>query len=308
MAININGKIYRNLEEQVGYLTDQFNTGKLIDELGITVLGVYATLDDALTDHAGVSFGYGDAFSIGTEKPYDLYIYTRQFDSATGEYTGAFVNLGKFPAIGEKGDKGDKGDTGDQGPVGAKGDRGKIGQTGLQGPVGPKGDTGAVGPQGEQGPQGPVGPAFNVYGTLDSTSQLPTPTAEMQDAGACYLIPDSDTGEKHMWVIQYANNGGSIIWVDIGVSGIQGQKGDAGQGINTLLKYYSNIGDNTVTVTDTSIQVDGKGRWTYAEGTHDAYSQYTLPIEANEGVTISKSTSAERAVIGSTIGLYVEEW
>ena len=34
--ITINGKQYRNLEEQVEYLSAAFDSGKLIDELGIS--------------------------------------------------------------------------------------------------------------------------------------------------------------------------------------------------------------------------------------------------------------------------------
>ena len=73
--LEYNGKEFRNLEDQVRYLTAAFNSGKLIDELGIKVLGVFPTLDIA-KDAVRPPYEYGDAFEIGTQKPYNLYIYT----------------------------------------------------------------------------------------------------------------------------------------------------------------------------------------------------------------------------------------
>ena len=45
--LEYNGKEFRNLEDQVGYLTNQWQAGKLIDELGIRVLGVFPDLTTA---------------------------------------------------------------------------------------------------------------------------------------------------------------------------------------------------------------------------------------------------------------------
>ena len=66
-----------NLEDQVAYLTDALQTGKLIDELGIKVLGVYPDILTATTAVPGPYY-FGDAFEVGTKKPYQLYIYTRK--------------------------------------------------------------------------------------------------------------------------------------------------------------------------------------------------------------------------------------
>ena len=63
--IEINGKTFRNLEDQVAYLSEALQAGKLIDELGIKVLGVYSTIEQAKTAIPG-PYDYGDAFSIGT--------------------------------------------------------------------------------------------------------------------------------------------------------------------------------------------------------------------------------------------------
>lgn len=122
---------------------------------GFRVLGYYASKAalDAAKEATAVA---GDAYGVGTGKPYDIYI----FDGVTN----AFVDNG--PLQGAKGDKGDTGAQGPAGPAGADGAPGKDGETGPQGPQGEKGDTGPQGPKGEDGapgkdgdtgPQGPKG-------------------------------------------------------------------------------------------------------------------------------------------------------
>ena len=122
---------------------------------GFRVLGYYASKAalDAAKKATAVA---GDAYGVGTGKPYDIYI----FDGVTN----AFVDNG--PLQGAKGDKGDTGAQGPAGPAGADGAPGKDGATGPQGPQGEKGDTGLQGPKGEDGapgkdggtgPQGPQG-------------------------------------------------------------------------------------------------------------------------------------------------------
>ena len=246
--LKYNGKEFRNLEDQVGYLTEAFKSGKLIDELGIKVLGVFSDLTTA-KETIRPPYEYGDAFEIGTQKPYDLYIYTRNIED--------FFDFGPFPAPGPKGDLGPTPSisinasvtntsgspeatvtkTGtDEAPIfnftfkGLKGERGQTGMQGVQGPRGFQGPTGPIGPRGYIGPKGDVGPAFKLLGDLTSTSQLPTPTAELQAQGAAYTIPNAQ-GIKHIWVIQGTDN---LLWVDIGVSGVQGPKGETGTGINDL--------------------------------------------------------------------------
>ena len=94
-----------NLEDQVAYLTDALQTGKLIDELGIKVLGVYPDIQTAIGAVPGPYY-FGDAFEVGNKKPYNLYIYTRKDGS---EQIGEWIDFGPFPAPGPKGDKGDAG-------------------------------------------------------------------------------------------------------------------------------------------------------------------------------------------------------
>ena len=172
--LEYNGKEFRNLEDQVGYLTNAFNSGKLIDELGIRVLGVFPDLTTA-KETIRPPYEYGDAFEIGTTKPYDLYIYTRNIED--------FFDFGPFPAPGPQGKTGPAADiqitaeatnttgtpevevtkTGtDEAPVfnfrfrGLKGERGQTGMQGVQGPRGFQGPTGPIGPRGNTGPNGYV--------------------------------------------------------------------------------------------------------------------------------------------------------
>lgn len=175
MAYEIDGKVYRNLQEQVAENT------KHINELayGDVYLGPYLSTD-AIPESQLIK---GNIFLIG--KVEDGYDMMRCLETGTR----LFQNLGKFGAQGPKGDKGDKGETGEQGGIGNEGPKGETGngilrvfldqvigqekhyvieftngdrfsyvvsdgQQGIQGPVGPAGPQGPEGPVGPQGPQG----------------------------------------------------------------------------------------------------------------------------------------------------------
>ena len=315
--LEYNRKEFRNLEDQVGYLTAAFNSGKLIDELGIKVLGVFPALDIA-KDAVRPPYEYGDAFAIGTEAPYNLYIYTRDIED--------FFDFGKFNQRGPVGPVGPAADiqinaeatnttgtpevevskTGtNEAPVfnfkfkNLKGERGQTGMQGLRGFTGPIGPVGPIGPKGNTGPKGDVGPAFKLLGDLTSTSQLPSPTAELQAQGAAYTIPNAQ-GVKHIWVIQGIDN---LLWTDIGKSGVQGQKGDPGDGINSL-KTVKDIGAPSVTYNTTNgITINGTERYTYitaGSGAEvDVSTEKKIPLIAGEGISIDATSGADKAVIKS---------
>ena len=293
--IEINGKTFRNLEDQVAYLSVALQEGKLIDELGIKVLGVYSTIAQAKAAIPG-PYDYGDAFSIGTTKPYDLYVFTRNIED--------FVDLGPFPGKGEDGKdgaQGPKGEKGEQGERGLRGERGFQGPQGIQGPMGPQGP---IGPQGATGLKGDIGPAFNIQGTLASTSQLPTPTLALQQKGAAYIIPNTE-GAKHIWVIQGAT-AAQLAWVDIGESGVQGPQGPAGKGIDTLTDIDLTLGDTTVQYdTEDGVTIISTGRASYQEGQTDFTTDLQLPIIAGDGISIDKAETAEQIIISNTGGLRV---
>lgn len=325
---------FRNLEEQVEKnaqdIQDFKDGNQTIAEFGITVVGILKSALE-LPDQGE---NYGDAYLIGTQAPYDMRVWTRDVDNNTAKW----VDLGQFPLAGPKGDKGDVGSiiyTGQGEPSdnptstyqyyintvtgywyksqlnpdgfmwiksftlkGEKGDRGEQGKQGVQGPKGDTGATGPIGPMGPQGPRGDVGPAFNVQGTIASTANLPTPTAEMQDKGYAYLIAD-DQGVKHVWVIQ-GPDGGPFQWVDVGAAGvgIQGPAGTNGIGLNTLTDTNLTLGDTTVQYsTDEGISVNSTMRQTFDGTNHDSMVDFSIPVVGVDGITIDKADNAEKIEI-----------
>lgn len=324
----------RNLEEQVEKnaqdIQDFKDGNQTIAEFGITVVGILATAAELPAQ--GENFG--DAYLIGSSTPYDMRVWTRDVANNTAKW----VDLGAFPLQGPKGDKGDIGsvitvDSGEplNNPTslydfyldkitgywyvpylnetgygwlkaftlkGGKGDRGEQGKQGVQGLTGPQGKTGPIGPQGPKGNTGDVGPAFNVQGTLASSSNLPTPTAAMQDKGYAYIIPDTE-GTKHIWVIQ-GPEGGPFQWVDVGAAGvgIQGPKGADGVGLNTLTNTDLTYGNVAVTYNTTDgIGINGTMRQTYDGTNHDSTVDMHIPLVPGAGILINKQAGTERVEV-----------
>ena len=324
----------RNLEEQVEKnaqdIEDFKNANQTIAEFGIYVVGILASVDDLPAQ--GENFG--DAYLIGSSTPYDMRVWTRDVANNTAKW----VDLGAFPLQGPKGDKGEVGsvirvDAGEplNNPTslydfyidsitgywytpylnetgygwlkaftlkGGKGDRGEQGKQGVQGLTGPQGKTGPIGPTGLPGPKGDVGPAFNVQGTLASSSNLPTPTAAMQDKGYAYLIPDAQ-GTKHIWVIQ-GSESTSFSWVDVGTAGvgIQGPKGTDGVGLNTLTGTDLTYGNVTVTYNTTDgIGINGTMRQTYEGTNHDSTVDMNIPLVPANGILIGKQAGTEKVEV-----------
>lgn len=314
-------------------IQDFKDANQTIAEFGIYVQGVLSSAD--LLPSYGVNFG--DAYLIGTTTPYDMRVWTRK----DGGTTGVWVDLGSFPLQGPKGPKGAQGTIISSGPSdptdaarerdlyintvsgmmfiynagvwraqgslkGPKGETGPQGKQGIQGPQGPKGSIGATGAQGPQGQRGPQGPAFNIIANLNSTAQLPTPTAALQDEGAAYTIPDSTTSVKHIWVIE--GSGTSFKWVDIGVSGIQGPTGPTGAqgaGINSLTEIDNLIGEPTTLTYDTAdgLSMTAQGRVKYmdeaTEITKDISFNTKLPIKAGTGITMDIDEANKNLVISA---------
>ena len=89
--MEINGKVYRNLEGQVAYLTQYLETNALANEMGIKVLGRVDSVDDI---PAG-DYEYGDAYMIGEEgaTPYRMVIWSRD----AGDGNPGWFDIGYFP-------------------------------------------------------------------------------------------------------------------------------------------------------------------------------------------------------------------
>lgn len=173
-------KAYRNLEEQV--LQNKTDIEKLyaegitIDGFGIKVVGSVtsaAELPDVLTYQGS----YGDAYAVGAQPPYEMYIYSRPFGESI---TNQWLNIGFFPLAGP------------------------------QGPQGPQGIQGEVGPQGEQGIQGIPGFTYRIVGTVSQSSQLPTPTE--QNRYNAYVV--STGGNNYLYGIIGDIN---LQWFNYGV-------------------------------------------------------------------------------------------
>ena len=157
MGIKINGKVHLNLQEQVKKNMDDIEMLFNMENYH----GPYDSLADIPEDEVVDHWMY----LIGTEAPYELYIYNNETFTDLGEFNvrgpqgpqGPQGETGPQGAQGPKGDTGATGATGPQGEPGADGARGPQGPYGPQGPKGDKGDTGARGPKGETGETGPQG-------------------------------------------------------------------------------------------------------------------------------------------------------
>lgn len=102
MAFNYENDVKRlggNLQTTVAYLLSLHKNEYEWNLLGIKVVGHV----DALPIPDG-TYEYGDAYTVGTAAPYDMWIYTRADEFHSEAY---WFNIGKFPAPGPQGPKGD---------------------------------------------------------------------------------------------------------------------------------------------------------------------------------------------------------
>lgn len=253
MAITYDGKVYRNLEEQVQAnknIIERIIEGEeLLARLGIKVVGQVAT-EEELPPAASYQGDYGDAYLVGTETPYDYYIFTRPF---AGEVDPQWFNLGPFPVAGPQGPMGPAGPRGENGVRGSQWFSGTGQPTttsgynvgdyyinvgtgniwhlhevdgaprwllegnirGPQGPVGPQGPQGPEGPQGPQGPIGPeglVGSPVDIVGYIDDLDQLPD--ADTMPRNSAYLYKHDDITD----IVIIINDGfGGVMWYNAGL-------------------------------------------------------------------------------------------
>lgn len=91
--ININNKQFRNLQEQVAFLTSMI--GQATDVVK-KIVGIVATAEE-LPDEA--LYSPGDTFAVGAESPYEYYV----------KIDNAWVDIGQFPAEGPAGEDGNDG-------------------------------------------------------------------------------------------------------------------------------------------------------------------------------------------------------
>lgn len=93
------GRLGGNLQKTVGYLLSLHKAEYDWNLLGIKVVGHVDALP--IPDS---TYEYGDAYTVGTAAPYDMWIYTRADAFHSEAY---WFNIGKFPAPGPQGPKGE---------------------------------------------------------------------------------------------------------------------------------------------------------------------------------------------------------
>ena len=216
MAFVYDNKTYRNLQQQVK--ENMLDIARLQDSniLGLDIKDIVPTYSDLPTGEQG------SIYAVGTEAPFELYVYN---DSS-------WVNLGQFPKAGPRGEQGPRGQDGLPGPKGLTGDQGPRGFTGAPGVPGQAGPKGEQGPQGIQGIQGPIGPKGDkgdpfVYSdfTAEQLEGLRGPQGIQGIQG-----PKGDTGPIGPQGPQGIQGlkGDTGERGPIGPQGIQGVKGDTG--------------------------------------------------------------------------------
>ena len=237
MAIRIDNKVYRNLQQQVKFLTEMFNNG-------MSITNIDGKVDDVSKLPDVNSVPSGTIYTVGTSKPYEYYV----------ALNGKWVDLGKFPYQGPKGPTGADGavgPTGATGPIGPTGTKGAMGPTGatgavgptgpLGGPTGPTGATGAVGPTGATGPIGPTGP----QGATGATGAVgPTGTAGTSTLGWSLVLTNTTTNGMQI------NDSTSIV--KNGVSSTI----YFSNSLQTLTEYKNDGTSSSQSYTTTTAQID----------------------------------------------------
>lgn len=180
---------------------------------GFKVLGYYGT-KAALDAAQKATAEAGDAYGVGTEEPYDIYI----FDGITGEFINNGPLQGAKGETGERGPQGIQGPKGDPGKNGAKGETGERGPQGIQGQKGDPGKDGAKGADGLPGKDGADG-APGKDGTNGRDGVTFTPA--MSAAGD--LSWSNDGGLANPKTVNLKGPKG-----DTGAKGDPGEKGDTG--------------------------------------------------------------------------------
>ena len=208
---------YRNIAEQVQKNKDDilnwFKRQEVLSTLSIRIKGRV----EYLSELPIIGNEIGDTWAVGTEEPYNYYIYV---DDNQYEPENHWFEFGKLFIEGPQGPQGEKGE---QGEIGSStkwliGTREPIDpaneydiylnindgyvyqfingvwvrQGNLKGSTGPSGRIGDQGPRGERGPAGPMGPEgspariIKIAGQVSTVDALPEPDIVPIDTG--YLV------------------------------------------------------------------------------------------------------------------------
>ena len=237
MAIRIDNKVYRNLQQQVKFLTEMYNNG-------MSIANIDGTVDDVSKLPDINSVQSGTIYTVGTSKPYEYYV----------ALNGKWVDLGEFPY------KGPAGPTGATGPQGPKGDIGPIGPTGPQGATGPTGATGAIGPTGPLG--GPVGPTGPTGATGATGPVGPTgPIGPQGPTGATGAVgPTGPAGTSTLgWSLVLTNTTNNGMQINDSTSIVKNGVSTTiyfSNSLQTLTEYKNDGTSSSQTYTTTTAQID----------------------------------------------------
>lgn len=171
--ITIDDKTYRNLQEQVAKNTELLNM--IVPAFNSQLMKVKGVVNR--TQDLPSTASNGDAYLVGTQKPYEYYLY---FDR--------WIDIGEFKFQGDKGEVGPAGQNGltpniyinpdnkhwminhaDTGVVA----QGKNGVS-VTGPRGNDGSNGKTGPKGDKGDPGNNALVIEIKGHYDYPIQLPS--------------------------------------------------------------------------------------------------------------------------------------
>lgn len=203
-------KLYLNIQEQVEKNRKDIRNIQLgaitLGEFGIKVVG-HVDLETEIPDAATYTGDFGDAYTVGTEAPYDFYVFTRPESDEADPY---WFNIGPFPAPGPQGPQGEAGPAGADGERGPQGERGPAGARGAQGIQGPEGPQGPEGERGPQGVPGPVGAIVNIVGIVASATLLPD--ADEVDNHTVYLVGAASPYDAYLCIGEV----GEHEWINIG--------------------------------------------------------------------------------------------
>lgn len=171
------------IDQNLELIIQHYNTDRVLADFGIRIIGVLETWAVPTGNYE-----YGDAYAVGADHPYEIYIYTRADATHDEDY---WLNIGPIAIQGPRGPIGPIGLTGEKGDKGDKGDTGATGKTGPAGPIGPMGEQGPQGEQGIQGPAGVPGNAFKIIGIItDPNTELPNPNTVGRDYA--YLFTENE--------------------------------------------------------------------------------------------------------------------
>ena len=237
MAIRIDNKVYRNLQQQVKFLTEMFNNG-------MSITNIDGKVDDVSKLPDVNSVPSGTIYTVGTIKPYEYYV----------ALNGKWVDLGEFPY------QGPKGPTGADGAVGPTGATGAVGPTGNQGATGPTGATGAVGPTGPLGgPTGPTG-ATGAVGPTGATGII-GPTGPQGATGATGAVgPTGPAGTSTLgWSLVLTNTSDAGMQINDSTSIVKNGVSSTiyfSNSLQTLTEYKNDGTSSSQSYTTTTAQID----------------------------------------------------